>query len=706
NSVDAQDGTSIRLIMQCQYRSICRGESSIFGRLRARGIDPEQYVRFYSLRQWGKIGPRKSLTTEQLYIHAKCMVVDDRTVIIGSANINERSMLGSRDSEVAAVVTDTKMLPSFMGGEPYEVGEFAHTLRKRLMREHLGLDVDAIYRREQAHRERQMQDEEMQRIYREKEHVDGPAGEWNDYFSTPPQTSAVNLTERNLYTHEEQRGREGGKHGAHLNGWSRATRATDASGSSSTTSSENATKEDPFEKVKSETKKEAQRDLDVEGYGTDNMKALVDAGDLGLTDSFVDAQGREMLLKENAPDVKQIRDLEKEVEARSRSASRQRKVQLPVRPPWPTERLDTVQAGLLPRSQLPELPALDDTDIGGPPLTRGMSQSSSTAKMLNPLVTSMRLPEVHEDCMTDPLSLGFYHDIWHTVAENNTKLYRQVFRCMPDNEVLDWKAYERFNDYSERFMQSQGLGASKPHVNKDAPNKSGPPGTGSTGGSGGVAAAFAADSRQRSKSMLGAALNKLRPGSKTSEDTQVDDLHEKERRAEPGSPAGSGISSGPTMVPSPQLEEREAAKQGDGIAPDEKAPPILQPASREETMDTSFERRRTVQYSNGTNQAPETTATQGTAGLQHSMSGRRRRRGTTKSSGRPAPVEEVLGRDEAEDLMKLVQGHLVLWPYDWCVLAAIRVDTFANGWRRLEKEERGGNWLYNIDQLAPLEIYD
>lgn len=23
---------------------------------------------------------------------------------------------------------------------------------------------------------------------------------------------------------------------------------------------------------------------------------------------------------------------------------------------------------------------------------------------------------------------------------------------------------------------------------------------------------------------------------------------------------------------------------------------------------------------------------------------------------------------------------------------------------RLEKEEKGGNWLYNIDQIAPLEI--
>ena len=677
NSVDAQDGTSIRLIMQCQYRSICRGETSIFGRLRAKGIDPEEYVRFYSLRQWGKIGPRKCLTTEQLYIHAKCMVVDDRTVIIGSANINERSMLGSRDSEVAAVVTDTKMLPSFMGGQPYEVGEFAHTLRKRLMREHLGIDVDAVYRREQAHREREEQDAEMERIYREEKHqADGPAaGEWDDYFSTPPQTPGATLTERTLNAHaqEGERGRKGGVEATPVGDWSGATRVSDSAHSSGTTDS--SSHEDPAERMKNETKKEAQRDLDVEGYGEDNMKALVDAGDLGLSDTFVDARGREVLLKKGAPDAKQIRNMEKEVEARSRSASRERKIELPVRPPWPTERLDTVQAGLMPRSQLPELPSLDDTDIGGPPLTRGMSQNEGTAKLLNPLVASMRRPEVHEDCMTDPLALGFYHDIWHTVAENNTKLYRQVFRCMPDNEVLDWKAYERFNDYSERFMASQGLGNSKPKPAKEAPDKSGPPGTGSTGDASSVVTGIlnsgAAEGRNRSKSMLGAALNKLRPGSKSSEATHVEELHEKERRAEPGSPTGSGISSGPTVVPSPQLEERDAATlrhmDTSGVAPDEKVPAMLQQSGREETVDTSFERKRTVQYSDGTNHAPETTATQSNAGLQHSLSGKRRRRGTTKSSARPAAVEEVLGRDEAEELMKLVQGHLVLWPYDWYV---------------------------------------
>ena len=39
-----------------------------------------------------------------IYIHSKAMIVDDRAFIIGSANINDRSMLGSRDHEIAIVV--------------------------------------------------------------------------------------------------------------------------------------------------------------------------------------------------------------------------------------------------------------------------------------------------------------------------------------------------------------------------------------------------------------------------------------------------------------------------------------------------------------------------------------------------------------------------------------------------------------------------
>lgn len=32
-----------------------------------------------------------------------------------------------------------------MAGRPFKVGRFAHTLRVRLMREHVGVDVDALY---------------------------------------------------------------------------------------------------------------------------------------------------------------------------------------------------------------------------------------------------------------------------------------------------------------------------------------------------------------------------------------------------------------------------------------------------------------------------------------------------------------------------------------------------------------------------------
>lgn len=62
--------SQIRLIVECQNRSISRGPDSIFSRLRAEGIDPNDYITFCSLRGWGKL-PGSVLTTEQVYIHAK-----------------------------------------------------------------------------------------------------------------------------------------------------------------------------------------------------------------------------------------------------------------------------------------------------------------------------------------------------------------------------------------------------------------------------------------------------------------------------------------------------------------------------------------------------------------------------------------------------------------------------------------------------------
>jgi phospholipase D1/2 len=56
--------------------------------------------------------------TELLYIHSKVMIVDDRRVIMGSANLNDRSQKGDGDSEIALVTEDKDMIDSYMDGKP------------------------------------------------------------------------------------------------------------------------------------------------------------------------------------------------------------------------------------------------------------------------------------------------------------------------------------------------------------------------------------------------------------------------------------------------------------------------------------------------------------------------------------------------------------------------------------------------------------
>ncbi|KAF9810816.1 hypothetical protein IEO21_06796 [Rhodonia placenta] len=82
---------------------------------------------------------KAAYVSELLYIHSKVMIVDDRRVILGSANINDRSQKGDGDSEIALVIEDDDMVESTMDGRPFMASRFATTLRRKLFREHLGL---------------------------------------------------------------------------------------------------------------------------------------------------------------------------------------------------------------------------------------------------------------------------------------------------------------------------------------------------------------------------------------------------------------------------------------------------------------------------------------------------------------------------------------------------------------------------------------
>ncbi|CAJ1392789.1 unnamed protein product [Effrenium voratum] len=115
--------------MHAQYRTL----RSLRSKLRARGIDETKFISVFGLRTHGVL-PSLGPATEQIYVHSKAMIVDDEAAIVGSANINDRSLLGMRDSEVNIVIQDEGLARA--GGLR---GGAAANLRKALFVQHLGL---------------------------------------------------------------------------------------------------------------------------------------------------------------------------------------------------------------------------------------------------------------------------------------------------------------------------------------------------------------------------------------------------------------------------------------------------------------------------------------------------------------------------------------------------------------------------------------
>jgi phospholipase D1/2 len=338
--------------------------------------------------------------------------------------------------------------------------------------------------------------------------------------------------------------------------------------------------------------------------------------------------------------------------------------------------MDTRELGLTQLSQLPALPLADDTDIGGPPLARTFSGASS--HVIHPLLSQMRRPVVTEDCMRDPLCDAFYLDTWHTIAENNTKLFRQVFRCQPDNEVKTWKEYKEYAGFGERFSQSQGGGKSQMRKQQETPGKTGPPGTATVGEK---MAAFAGNT---SKS-VGIAADKL------TEKMGFEDINHRPQSNEMGNVGEwAEDQEKSAQAKSPTGELNGKASLGVEPADDAIVSPISGklptewekfPSAAPNLPDTdqrqfnpspdsnsNSARHRTVTITEPANHPSMDRARNQTFSTNAGGSRKGRRRGTTKSSTRAFHADDddsMLNKADARQLLELVQGHLVVWPYDW-----------------------------------------
>ena len=137
---EPESSGTLQIILKHTYAGISRNHGmSIIEQLeKIMGDKWKDYIGFYSLRGHGLV--KGEPRTELIYIHSKLMIVDDRTVILGSANINDRSMLGTRDSEYAVMINEHPKLMSKMDGKDYKAANFAYSFRVNLFAEHLGID--------------------------------------------------------------------------------------------------------------------------------------------------------------------------------------------------------------------------------------------------------------------------------------------------------------------------------------------------------------------------------------------------------------------------------------------------------------------------------------------------------------------------------------------------------------------------------------
>ncbi|XP_004501331.1 phospholipase D alpha 1-like isoform X2 [Cicer arietinum] len=147
------ESASVQAILDWQRRTMEMMYSDIAEALRRKGIraNPRDYLTFFCLGNREGKKDNEYTPTEapepgtdysraqnsrrfMIYVHAKMMIVDDEYIIIGSANINQRSMDGARDTEIAIGAFQPQHISSYNKPPKGQIYGF----RRALWYEHLG----------------------------------------------------------------------------------------------------------------------------------------------------------------------------------------------------------------------------------------------------------------------------------------------------------------------------------------------------------------------------------------------------------------------------------------------------------------------------------------------------------------------------------------------------------------------------------------
>ncbi|KAJ6805161.1 phospholipase D alpha 1-like [Iris pallida] len=157
------ESASVQAILDWQRRTMEMMYTDIAIALQAKGLQGanlKDYLTFFCLanrevKTPGEYQPEKPPEPDtdysraqqarrfMIYVHAKMMIVDDEYIIVGSANINQRSMDGGRDTEITMGAYQPGHLSTWQPARGY-----IHAFRLALWYEHLGVSDAAFLRPE------------------------------------------------------------------------------------------------------------------------------------------------------------------------------------------------------------------------------------------------------------------------------------------------------------------------------------------------------------------------------------------------------------------------------------------------------------------------------------------------------------------------------------------------------------------------------
>ncbi|WRT67553.1 uncharacterized protein IL334_004525 [Kwoniella shivajii] len=592
--IDSGEASSVRLILECQNRTISRGTNSIFSRLRKEGIDT--------------------------------MIVDDRLVLCGSANINERSQRGDRDSELLAVVRDTDMIDGTMAGRPFKVGRFAHTLRIRLMREHVGVDVDSIDEDQLMSREPVAEADEV-----ETWDPDHEQDSDDDQRSGITKIKARPARDRLMQTVHS--GLSSVTKGMSENAISNVRRAADkvihpiaAAVGGQTIAHHIVEDGDPSERQDFDPSQGEQ----TAGFASSIVPTLEEKTIFERRPSGTHANGKplfDVLEESEGGEGGEGQDVEEEAKVPERAkkdnliaedSPSAKKAGAPRIQSKPGEE-EFYGAPANAHMSDSKLPTRDTGRSGDKEEPLAIKARKTLRKHLHakvqvsPWNMPTPTPKINPDRFHDPLDERFWKDMWVAVAVHNTEIFRKVFRCIPDDLVTSWAQYKSFANHAEKFNKSPADVAAPGHdepikVTHEGPGTHGSGGGGSGGGQvgggdgGGAVPGKGADTR-------GSDVVNGKPN----------DRHKPDGRSHPDEPAS------PSATRTSVLDSHEQQSMGGG----------------------------------------------------------------EKKPSAPDEAWSEWERDQMEELLGEIRGHLVIYPT-----------------RFMEAEDLANNFLFNSDKILPLPIYD